>query len=165
MSARVTETITLRINGRKHALEADPATSLLVALRETLRLTGTHFGCGINQCGACNVMIDGQAVAACDTPLWSAAGKDIVTVEGLGTPERPHPLQRAFLAEQAGQCGYCLSGILVSAAALLKRNPDPSETEVKAALDRNLCRCGAHNRIVRAVMRAAKDARSEATGS
>ena len=103
-------------------------------------------------------MIEGQAVAACDTPLWAAAGKDIVTVEGLGTPERPHPLQRAFLAEQASQCGYCLSGILISAAALLKRNPDPSEAEVRAALDRNLCRCGAHNRIVRAVLRAAKEA-------
>jgi len=154
----VAERVTLRINGAERAVETDPATSLLAALRGPLGLTGSHFGCGANQCGACNVMIDGQAVAACDTPLWAAAGKDIVTVEGLGTPGRPHPLQKAFLAEQASQCGYCLSGILISAAALLKGNPDPSEAQVRAALDRNLCRCGAHNRIVRAVLRAAKEA-------
>ena len=152
------ESIKLRVNGTERTVEADPATSLLGALRSQLGLTGTHFGCGANQCGACNVLIEGQAVAACDTPLWAAAGKDIVTVEGLGTPEQPHPLQRAFLAEQAAQCGYCLSGILISAASLLKRNPDPSDGEVRAALDRNLCRCGAHNRIVRAVLRAAKEA-------
>ena len=153
------ETIRLRVNGAEHTVEADPSSSLLGALRSGLGLTGTHFGCGANQCGACNVMIDGQAVAACDTPLWSATGKDIVTVEGLGTPEKPHPLQTAFLAEQASQCGYCLSGILISAAALLKRNPDPSDGDVRTALDRNLCRCGAHNRIVRAVLRAAREAR------
>ena len=153
------ETIRLRVNGTEHTVEADPSSSLLGALRSGLGLTGTRFGCGANQCGACNVMIDGQAVASCDTPLWAATGKDIVTVEGLGTPERPHPLQTAFLAEQASQCGYCLSGILISAAALLKRNPDPSDGEVRTALDRNLCRCGAHNRIVRAVLRAAREAR------
>ena len=101
-------------------------------LRGPLGLTGTHFGCGANQCGACNVLVDGQAVASCDTPLWAAAGKDITTVEGLGTPERAHPLQRAFIAEQAMQCGYCISGILISAAALLRRNPNPSEAEVRA---------------------------------
>jgi nicotinate dehydrogenase subunit A len=148
----------LSVNGSEHTVEADPASALLGILRNQLGLTGTHYGCGANQCGACNVLIEGQAVAACDTPLWAAAGKKIVTVEGLGTPERPHPLQRAFIAEQACQCGYCLSGILISAAALLKRNPNPSEVEVRAALDRNLCRCGAHNRIVRAVRRAAKEA-------
>jgi nicotinate dehydrogenase subunit A len=148
----------LNVNGSEHTVEADPANALLGVLRNQLGLTGTHYGCGANQCGACNVLIDGQAVAACDTPLWAAAGKKIVTIEGLGTPERPHPLQRAFIAEQACQCGYCLSGILISAAALLKRNPNPSEVEVRAALDRNLCRCGAHNRIVRAVRRAAKEA-------
>ena len=153
------ETIRLRVNGAEHTVEADPSSSLLGALRSGLGLTGTHFGCGINQCGACNVMIDGQAVASCDTPLWAATGKDIVTVEGLGTPEKPHPLQTAFLAEQASQCGYCLSGILISAAALLKRNPNPGDGDVRAALDRNLCRCGAHNRIVRAVLRAAREAR------
>ena len=153
------ETIRLRVNGAEHTVEADPSSSLLGALRSGLGLTGTHFGCGVNQCGACNVMIDGQAVASCDTPLWAATGKDIVTVEGLGTPEKPHPLQTAFLAEQASQCGYCLSGILISAAALLKRNPNPGDGDVRAALDRNLCRCGAHNRIVRAVLRAAREAR------
>ena len=150
--------IKLRVNGAERTVEADPASSLLGSLRGPLGLTGTHFGCGANQCGACNVLLEGQAVAACDTPLWAAAGKDIVTVEGLGTPQRPHPLQTAFLAEQAGQCGYCLPGILISAAALLARNPDPSADQVRAALDRNLCRCGAHNRIVRAVLRAAKEA-------
>jgi nicotinate dehydrogenase subunit A len=154
------ETVRLRVNGTERAVEADPATPLLGVLRGTLGLTASRFGCGANQCGACNVLIDGEAVAACDTPLWAAAGKDITTVEGLGTPEAPHPLQRAFIAEQAMQCGYCISGILVSAAALLRRNPDPSEAEVRAALDRNLCRCGAHNRIVRAVLRAAREGES-----
>src|SRR5262249_15625652 len=119
--------------------------------------TATHFGCGENQCGACNVLVDGRVAASCDTPLWATAGKDVTTVEGLGTAERPHPLQRAFIAEQAMQCGYCISGILISAAALLKRNPNPTEREVREALDGNLCRCGAHNRIVRAVLRAAKE--------
>ncbi len=152
--------IKLSVNGTERIVEADPAAPLLGVLRGVLGLTGTNFGCGANQCGACNVLIEGQAVASCDTPLWAAAGKEIVTVEGLGTPERPHPLQRAFLAEQAGQCGYCLPGILISAAALLRHNPDPSDGEVRAALDRNLCRCGAHNRIVRAVLRAAKEART-----
>jgi nicotinate dehydrogenase subunit A len=151
------ETVRLRVNGAERTVEADPATQLLSVLRATLGLTASHFGCGANQCGACNVLIDGQAVAACDTPLWAAAGKDITTAEGLGTPEAPHALQRALIAEQAMQCGYCVSGILVSAAALLRRNPDPTEAEVRAALDRNLCRCGAHNRIVRAVLRAAKE--------
>ena len=149
--------IKLRVNGAERTVEADPASSLLVALRSQLGLTGTRYGCGANQCGACHVLIEGQAVASCDTPLWAVADKEIVTVEGLGTPEEPHPLQRAFIAEQALQCGYCLSGILITAAALLKRNPNPSEVEVRAALDRNLCRCGAHNRIVRAVLRAAKE--------
>ena len=151
------EPVRLEVNGAERTVEADPASPLLGVLRGTLGLTGSHFGCGANQCGACNVMIDGAAVASCDTPLWAAAGKEIVTVEGLGTPEKPHPLQRAFIAEQAMQCGYCISGILISAAALLRRNPDPSEAEVRSALDRNLCRCGAHNRIVRAVLRAAKE--------
>ena len=153
----MTDAIRLRVNDEERSIEAASETSLLSVLRGTLGLTATHFGCGANQCGACNVLMDGQAVASCDTPLWAAAGKDIVTVEGLGTPERPHLLQQAFIAEQAMQCGYCISGILMSAAALLKRNPDPSEADVRGALDRNLCRCGAHNRIVRAVLRAAKE--------
>ncbi len=145
----------LEVNGLDRIVEADPSTPLLDVLRGELGLRGSHFGCGLDQCGACNVLIDGQAVASCDTPLWAAAGKAITTVEGLGSPERPHPLQVAFMAEQAMQCGYCISGILISAAALLKRQPRPSEAEVRVALDRNLCRCGAHNRIVRAVLRAA----------
>jgi nicotinate dehydrogenase subunit A len=151
-------TIRLNVNGQRREVAADPSTTLLDALRGELGLRGTHFGCGANQCGACNVLIDGHAVASCDTPLWAASGKEITTVEGLGTPEKPHPLQRAFIAEQAMQCGYCASGILMSAAALLKANPSPSEAQVRSALDRNLCRCGAHNRIVRAVLRAAGDA-------
>jgi nicotinate dehydrogenase subunit A len=152
----VTEAVRLSVNGREASVAADPATPLLGVLRGSLGLMGTRFGCGANQCGACNVLIDGAAVASCDTPLWAAAGKEVTTVEGLGSAERPHPLQAAFIEEQAMQCGYCVSGILISAAALLSRNPDPSEAEVRAALDRNLCRCGAHNRMVRAVLRAAK---------
>lgn len=150
-------TMQLKVNGVDRSVAADADAPLLGVLREALGLKAAHFGCGANQCGACNVLIDGQAVASCDTPLWAAAGKDIVTVEGLGTPEQPHPLQTAFIAEQAMQCGYCIAGILISAAALLRHNPDPSEADVRSALDRNLCRCGAHNRIVRAVLRAAKE--------
>ncbi|HWB44809.1 MAG TPA: (2Fe-2S)-binding protein [Hyphomicrobiaceae bacterium] len=153
----MTTTVTLRVNGSERHIEADPATPLLDVLRTRLGLVGARFGCGRNQCGACHVLVDGYAVASCDTPLWAAEGKEVVTVEGLGTPEKPHPLQAAFIAEQALQCGYCIPGILISAAALLKRQPNPQETEVRAALDRNLCRCGAHNRIVRAVLRAAKE--------
>jgi nicotinate dehydrogenase subunit A len=151
------ESTRLHVNGVERDIAADPATPLLGVLRGTLGLTAAHFGCGANQCGACFVLIDGHAVASCDTPLWAAAGKEVTTLEGLGTPERPHPLQRAFIAEQAMQCGYCISGIIMSAAALLRRNPDPTEAQVREALDRNLCRCGAHNRIVRAVLRAAKE--------
>lgn len=150
-------TIRFRLNGIETAIDADPYLSLLHALRGTLGLAGTHFGCGANECGACHVMIGDRAVASCDTPLWSVAGKEITTIEGLGSAEHPHPLQRAFIAEQAMQCGYCVPGILMSAAALLKRNPAPTEIEVRAALDRNLCRCGSHNRMVRAVMRAAAE--------
>ena len=148
--------VRLRLNGADRVVEADPEAPLLSALRGPLGLMGTRFGCGLNQCGACNVLVDGHAVASCDLPLSAAAGKDVTTIEGLGSPEQPDPLQSAFIAEQAMQCGYCISGILISAAALLRRNPDPSEAEVRAALDRNLCRCGAHNRMVRAVLRAAK---------
>lgn len=147
----------LTVNGAEITLDADPSTPLLFVLRERLGLTATHLGCGTNQCGACHVMVDGHAVASCDTPLWAAAGKHVVTLEGLGTPDKPHPLQTAFIAEQAMQCGYCTSGIMMTAAALLKQKPAPTETEVRQALDRNLCRCGAHNRIVRAVLRAAKE--------
>ena len=149
--------VRFRLNGVETEVEADPDRSLLDILRGPLKMTGPHFGCGANQCGACNVMIGDRAVAACDTPLWSVADKDVTTPEGLGSEAHPHPLQRAFIAEQALQCGYCVSGILISAAALLKRNPVPTGDEVKAALDRNLCRCGSQNRMVRAVLRAAAE--------
>jgi nicotinate dehydrogenase subunit A len=147
--------VSLNVNGVEHTVAAAEDTPLLYVLRNDLGLKAARFGCGTGQCGACFVLIDGRAVASCDTPLWSAAGKTIVTLEGLGTPERPHPLQCAVIDEQAAQCGYCLSGILISAAALLAENPAPAEAELRAALDRNLCRCGSHNRLVRAVRRAA----------
>jgi len=147
--------VRLNVNGADREVAAAEDTPLLYALRNDLGLKAARFGCGTGQCGACFVLIDGRAVASCDTPLWSAVGKTIVTLEGLGTPERPHPLQCAVIDEQAAQCGYCLSGILVSAAALLAQNATPAEADVRAALDRNLCRCGSHNRLVRAVLRAA----------
>jgi nicotinate dehydrogenase subunit A len=149
--------IRFRLNGVETEMDAGPDSSLLDILRGHLGLSGPHFGCGANECGACNVIVGDRAVASCDTPLWSVADKDVVTLEGLGTPEKPHPLQRAFVAEQAMQCGYCVSGILMSAVALLRRNPNPTASDVKAALDRNLCRCGSHNRMVRAVLRAASE--------
>ena len=149
--------IRFRLNGEEITVDAEPDSSLLGMLRGSLGMAGSHFGCGVNQCGACNVIVGDRAVAACDTPLWSVADKDVTTIEGLGSVERPHPLQRAFIAEQALQCGYCVSGILISAAALLKRNPAPTSDDVKLALDRNLCRCGSHNRMVRAVLRAAAE--------
>jgi nicotinate dehydrogenase subunit A len=146
---------TFHLNGAPRTSSSPTDTPLLYVLRDELGLVGTRFGCGANQCGACNVMIDGFAVASCDTPLWAVAGKQVVTVEGLGTPEKPHPIQAALLAEQAGQCGYCLAGIAISAAALLKQKPKPSEADILGALDKNLCRCGSHLRILAAVRRAA----------
>jgi nicotinate dehydrogenase subunit A len=149
--------VQFRLNGTLTTVQAAPDRSLLDILRGLLRMTGAHFGCGAGACGACNVIVDGQAMASCDLPLWSIADKEVTTIEALGTAERPHPLQTAFIAEQALQCGYCIPGILMSAAALLQRNPKPSAAEVRSALDRNLCRCGAHNRMVRAVLRAATE--------
>lgn len=150
-------TIQFQLNGATIAVNTDPDHTLLDVLRGRPGITGPHFGCGAGECGACHVMVDDHAMTSCDMPMWSVADKDVVTVEGLGTAERPHPLQQAFIAEQAMQCGYCVSGILISAAALLKRNPSPTEADVRAALDRNLCRCGSHNRMVRAVLRAASE--------
>ncbi|HWX59014.1 (2Fe-2S)-binding protein [Bradyrhizobium sp.] len=147
--------IRFRLNGVETAVDADPDRPLLDVLRGELGLTGPHFGCGAGECGACHVLLGDRAVTSCDTPLWSAADQDITTVEGLGNAERPHPLQRAFIAEQAMQCGYCVPGIMISAAALLRQNPTPTDADVRAALDRNLCRCGSHNRMIRAVLRAA----------
>ncbi|HEY7674688.1 MAG TPA: (2Fe-2S)-binding protein [Burkholderiales bacterium] len=155
MLRSVGERFKLTVNGAPAEIEASGDTPLLYALRNDLALKGTRFGCGSGQCGACFVLIAGHAAPACDTPLWSVAGKHITTVEGLGRSGALHPLQETFLAEQAAQCGYCTSGILISAAALLARNPKPTDSEVRAALDRNLCRCGSHNRMVRAVLRAA----------
>jgi nicotinate dehydrogenase subunit A len=154
-------TISFRLNGVATEIDADPDTPLLAILRGQLGMTGPHFGCGAGECGACNVILGDHAVTACDTPLWSVADKDVTTIEGLGNAQKPHPLQRAFIAEQALQCGYCVSGILMSAAALLMRNPNPTDSDVRAALDRNLCRCGSHNRMVRAVLRAAAEMQAQ----
>ena len=150
--------IRFRLNGVSTEVDADPDSLLLDVLRGPLGLTGPHFGCGSGECGACRVLIGDHAVTSCDTPLWSVADKDVTTLEGLGNAEHPHPLQRAFIAEQAMQCGYCAAGVLMSAAALLRQIPKPTEVEVRAALDRNLCRCGSQNRMVRAILRAANEA-------
>ena len=152
------ERFTLRVNGRAQEVAAEPNTPLLYVLRNDLGLKGTRFGCGAGHCGTCTVLVDGNPVQSCDTPLWSASGREITTIEGLGSAERPHPLQEAFLGEQAAQCGYCINGIIMSAAALLAKTPRPTDAEVAAALDRNLCRCGTHARILRAIRRAAEAA-------
>ena len=157
------ESFALVVNGRTQEVEAHPDEPLLAVLRNALGLKGTRFGCGHEQCGACMVLLDGEPVYSCTHPAAAAAGTAVATVEGLGEPGLPHPLQDAFLTEQAGQCGYCLSGILMSAKALLARNPQPSRAEIAEALDRHLCRCGAHNRIIRAVARAAAALREGAT--
>jgi nicotinate dehydrogenase subunit A len=147
--------IRLIVNGRNVDVAADGETPLLDILRNHLGLIGTKFGCGLEQCGCCMVLVDGKPEKSCVKPVSTLAGKDIVTIEGLGTQDRPHPLQQAFLDEQAGQCGYCLPGILISAKALLDQNPSPSRAQIAAALDDNICRCGSHIRILRAVERAA----------
>jgi len=153
----MTERFKLRVNGEQHEVSAEGGTALLYVLRNDLKLKGSRFGCGVGQCGACTVLLDGNAVQSCDTPLWSASGHEITTIEGLGTPQQPHPLQRAFIEEQAVQCGYCINGIIMSAAALLRKNRNFSETELREALERNLCRCGTHVRVLRAIRRAAKE--------
>jgi nicotinate dehydrogenase subunit A len=152
----------LTVNGTGRTLAAAPDTMLLDVLRGELGLKAARFGCGEGLCGSCRVLVDGHAVASCNTPLWSVAGRAITTPEGLGTAEAPHPVQAALIAEQAAQCGYCISGIVVSAAALLAQTPDPDDAAIRAALDPNLCRCGAHNRILRAVRRAAVAMRDRA---
>ena len=150
------------VNGRAVSVAvANDDMPLLAVLRDTLGLKGTRFGCGLEQCGCCMVLIDGEPVKSCAKPIFAVTGKSVTTIEGLGTPEHPHPLQQAFLDEQAGQCGYCLAGIIVSAKALLDRNPSPSRSEIAAALDDNLCRCGTHVRILRAVEKAAATIRAE----
>lgn len=154
--------IAFTVNGEGRQVGVPETASLLEVLRNHLGLTGTRYGCGLEQCGSCIVLVDGQPVHACTREAATVAGRSVTTVEGLGTPAAPHPLQQAFLDEQAGQCGYCLSGLLMSAKALLDRNPHPSRAEIVAALDRHLCRCGAHQRILRAVERAAASLRGEA---
>ena len=152
----VTKNISLKINGHMKMIRADdPAMPLLYALRNDLGLRGPRFGCGLAQCGACTVHLNREAVRSCITPVSAAAGKDIVTLEGLGTREKLHPLQEAFIAEQAAQCGYCINGMIMQAASLLRKTPHPSVSEIKSALAGNLCRCGTHLRIVRAIQRAA----------
>ena len=146
----------LTVNGRAVSVSVETEEiPLLNVLRNALGLTGTRFGCGLEQCGCCMVLIDGEPAKSCARPIWAVAGKSVTTIEGIGTPDAPHPLQQAFIEEQAGQCGYCLSGVLVTAKALLDRNASPSRAEIAQALDDNLCRCGTHNRILRAVAKAA----------
>ena len=146
--------ITIEVNGQRHAIDADGETPLLYILRNDLKLKGARFGCGLGQCGACMVVIDGKPVQSCDIPLSAVAGKRITTIEGIGDVEKLHPLQSAFIAEQAAQCGYCTSGIIMTAYALLERNPRPHEAEIRDALAGNLCRCGTHARVLRAIKRA-----------
>jgi nicotinate dehydrogenase subunit A len=147
--------IDLKVNGAMRSVPAEPDTPLLYVLRNDLALNGAKFGCGLAQCGACTVLIDGAAIRSCVTPIGAIGNSEITTIEGLGTVDKPHPLQRAFIDEQAAQCGYCINGMIMSAKELLDRHPHPAETDVRAALAGNLCRCGTHNRIIRAVLRAA----------
>lgn len=151
----MSQKIHFAVNGLATQVSADPKQSLLDVLRNDLQLKATRLGCGLGQCGACRVIVDGHAVAACDTPMWAVADKNITTLEGLGSPQAPHPLQSAFIAHQAAQCGFCTSGMLMTAAALLQRQPHPSENEIKQALEDNLCRCGIHQRVLQAVMQVA----------
>ena len=153
-------TFALRVNGERRTVTVEPDTPLLYVLRNDLELNGPKFGCGLAQCGACSVLVDGKEVRSCVTPVSAAAKGQITTIEGLGTLEKLHPLQRAFIAEQACQCGYCGNGMVVAAKALLDRNASPTNGEVRQALIGHLCRCASHNRIVRAVQRAAKEMRS-----
>jgi nicotinate dehydrogenase subunit A len=157
--------VKLTVNGRQHEISADPDTPLLYVLRDELALNGAKFGCGLGQCGACTVMVDGKAVFSCVTPILLMQGKQVTTVEGLGTLDNPGPMQRAFMEEQAAQCGYCIPGMMMRAQALLQANPLVSDADIRAELQPNLCRCGTHMRILRAVKRAARLMRTAAAGS
>jgi len=161
--------MTLKVNGREHQVDADPDTPLLYVLREDLKLNAAKFGCGLGQCGACTVIVDGKAVLSCVTPMILLEGKQVTTLEGLGTVSEPAPIQRAFMEEQAAQCGYCIAGIMMRAQALLQRNSRPSNEQIRSELEPHLCRCGTHMRILRAVRHAARlmdtaDASSTAEG-
>ena len=149
-------TITLKVNGRTHTLDADPATPLLYVLSDDLALRGPKFGCGLAQCGSCTVIVKGQAIRSCVTPVGTVVGSEITTLEGLGSPESPHPIQKAFIEEQAMQCGFCLSGVILTAKALLDRNPKASDPQIQQAMSDVLCRCGAHTRMLRAIKRYAQ---------
>jgi nicotinate dehydrogenase subunit A len=148
--------MTLKVNGRDHQIQSDPDTPLLYVLRDEIKLNAAKFGCGLGQCGACTVIVDGKAVLSCVTPLLLLEGKQVTTLEGLGTIEAPAPIQRAFMEEQAAQCGYCIAGMMMRAQALLQRNSKPTDEQIRAELEPNLCRCGTHMRILRAVHRAAR---------
>ena len=155
--------MSLKVNGRDHQVDADPDTPLLYVLRDELKLNAAKFGCGLGQCGSCTVMVDGKAVLSCVTPLLLLEGRQVTTLEGLGTVDTP--IQRAFMEEQAAQCGYCIAGMMMRAQALLQRNPKPTDEQIRAELQPNLCRCGTHMRILRAVQRAARLMESAALSS
>ena len=149
---------TLRVNGVPRNSNVEPDAPLLYVLRNDLELSGPRFGCGLSQCGACTVLVEGKPARSCVTTMVALGGKAVTTLEGLGTRDKPHPLQKAFVEEQAAQCGYCANGMIMTSKALLDRNPKPTEAQIKKALAANLCRCGTHNRIVRAVLKASKEA-------
>jgi nicotinate dehydrogenase subunit A len=151
------QSFSLNVNGVARTVTVEADTPLLYILRNDLELNGAKFGCGLAQCGACTVVVDGAAIRSCVTPVSAVVNKNITTIEGLGTAAKPHPLQKAFIEEQAVQCGYCINGMIMTAKAFLDRNPKPTQVQIKQALARNLCRCGTHNRIVRAIARAAKE--------
>ena len=159
----MSQQITLNVNGADHVVTAEPDSMLLYALRDNLRLRGPKFGCGLAECGACTVLMNGSAIRSCVTPLSAVGSAKITALEGLGTPEHPHPLQQAFIAEQAAQCGYCINGMIMAAKSFLDQNPHPSRDDIKQALNGNLCRCGTHMRIVRAVERAARSMSQKGT--
>ncbi|MCW4115070.1 (2Fe-2S)-binding protein [Aurantimonas sp. MSK8Z-1] len=154
--------VALTINGEAHQVDAEPDTPLLYVLRDDLKMNGAKYGCGLGQCGACTVMVDGEAVFSCVTPVLLLEGREITTVEGLGTVEKPGPMQQAFIEEQAAQCGYCIAGMMMRAQSLLQKNPNASDAEIRAHMEPNLCRCGTHMRIMRAIHRAAELMRSGA---
>ena len=154
--------ITLKVNGKSRVVKTDPGTPLLYVLRNDLELRGPRFGCGLAQCGACSVIMNGNAIRSCVTPVSAANNRNITTLEGLGSVEQPHPLQAAFIEEQAAQCGYCMNGMIINAKALLDKNPHPSDEDIKHALDPILCRCGSHLRVLRAIRRAAGNAAAKA---
>ena len=152
--------ITLNVNGRSQTVDVDPATPLLYVLSDDLQLNGPKFGCGLGQCGACTVLVNGQAVRSCVTPVSSVAGSGVITLEGLGTVDRPHPIQQAFIDEQAVQCGFCVSGVILTAKAFLDRNPSASDTQIREAMSGVLCRCAAHVRMMKAIVRYARSVRA-----